>query len=129
MKTKLSIRPTGMLYVDHETHMAEEPTEYVELKGRLEFRKDKAAWAYAMSKNPYVYTWQAEPLEVSAVWLYEVAEEGIRQLEEDIVYAYNNCQKLWPNTGVEPHVLVESLKLADEYNGDRNGPLANNYRE
>jgi len=57
----------------------------------------------------------------------EVAEEGLKQLERDIIDIYNQSEALFGASRVEPHVMVESLKTADQFDGARNGPLAGAY--
>ena len=103
-------------------------TDICEVKARVEFRKDARAWALAMARNPYVIAWSSDDYEndyvVSATFVMEVAEEGLKQLERDIIDIYNQSGTLFGDSGVEPHVLVESLKTADQFDGARNGPLA-----
>ena len=98
-----------------------------EVKARVEFRKDARAWALAVSRNPFVIAWSNDDYYVSATFVMEVAEEGLKQLERDIIDIYNQSGTLFGDSGVEPHVLVESLKTADEFDGHRDGPLAGAY--
>ena len=99
------------------------PRQFCEVKARLEFQKDQVVWARAMANNPFALGWKSDDGVVMATFLMEVAQEGLDQLVEDLQEASENAKKFWPGRGVEPHVLIESLKLATEYDGERNGPL------
>jgi len=81
-----------------------------------------------MARNPYVIAWSSDDYEndyvVSATFVMEVAEQGLKQLESDIIDIYHQSETLFDDSGVEPHVLVETLKTADQFDGKRNGPLA-----
>jgi hypothetical protein len=99
-------------------------TDVCEVRARVEFRKDARAWALAMARNPFVIAWSSDDYYVSATFVMDVAEEGLKQLESDIIDIYYQSETLFRESGVEPHVLVESLKTADQFDGARNGPLA-----
>ena len=102
-------------------------TDVCEVRARVEFRKDARAWALAMARNPFVIAWNSDDYYVSATFVMDVAEEGLKQLERDIIDIYHQSETLFDDSGVEPHVLVESLKTADQFDGNRNGPLAGSY--
>lgn len=100
------------------------PREFCEVKARLEYTKDQVVWARALANNFHALEWSSQDGVVSATFLLEVAQAGLDQLTADLKDASDNAEKLWPGKGVEPHVLLESLKLATEYDGERNGPLS-----
>jgi hypothetical protein len=125
-KTGLKPVRTGTRKFEHDAG-GHWKTEICEVKARVEFRKDARAWALAMARNPYVISWSSDDYYVSATFVMEVAEEGLKQLERDIIDIYHQSETLFDDSGVEPHVLVESLKTADQFDGNRNGPLAGAY--
>ena len=130
-KTTLTPRQTGTrTFAD--TFGNDNLRDVCEVKARLEFNKDQAAWALALSRNPYVACWSSDNLVVSATFVMgEPADQGLKQLQNDIIDIYwaSVRDEMFAGRGIEPHVLIESLKLADEFDGRRDGPLSDHDEE